>query len=229
MILGHALDRPRRYTAGPMKMLLDFLPILLFFGTFKYAEGHKEWAADFASRHFGVLVGGGPVGTTEAPMMLATLVVIVATLAQVLFLKLRGRKVDLMLWISLGLIVVLGGLTIWLRSETFIKWKPTGVYWLMAVGLWGSQHLAGRNLLRSMMGAQLSLPEGIWRRLNTAWVLFFAVMGLVNLWVAYHFSTDVWVNFKAFGTLGLMLVFVVGQALYLGRHAQPVDDAAGPR
>ena len=210
-----------------MKLFLDYLPILLFFGTFKYTESHAAWAAEFATRHLGFLAGG-TVGPTEAPVMLATLVVIIASLFQVVYLKLRSQKVGLMLWISLALVVILGGLTIWLKSETFIKWKPTGLHWAMAAVLWASQAFFGKNLLRSMMGEQLQLPEAIWRNLNTAWVLFFALLGGLNLYVAYHFSTDTWVNFKLFGTVGLMLVFVLAQGLYLSKHL-PEDEAAAPK
>lgn len=201
-----------------MKLLLDFLPILLFFGTFKYAEGHKDWAAAFATQHFGWMVAGGTVGPAEAPVMLATLVVIAASLAQVAWLKLRGRKIDLMLWVSLTLVVVLGGLTVWLKSETFIKWKPTGLYWAMALSFLVSQWVFGRNLLKLMLGEQIQLPDGVWQRLSWAWVGFFAGMGVLNLWVAYHFSTDAWVNFKLFGGIGLMLVFTLAQGLYISRH-----------
>ncbi len=201
-----------------MKMLLDFLPILLFFGAFKYAEGHKDWAAAFATEHLGLMVAGGQVGTAEAPVLLATVVVVVATLAQVLWLKARGKKVDLMLWISLGLVTVLGGLTVWLHSETFIKWKPTGLYWVMGGSFLVSQFLLGRNLLKLMLGAQLQLPEPVWARLSLAWAAFFAAMGVLNLWVAYNFSTDTWVNFKLFGGIGLMLLFTLAQGLYIRKH-----------
>ncbi|MBI5257493.1 MAG: septation protein A [Burkholderiales bacterium] len=210
-----------------MKLLLDFLPILLFFGTFKYAEAHKAWASEFATAHFGFLVAGGKVGPDEGPVMLATVVVIVATLAQVAWLKLRGRKVDFMLWVSLVLVVVLGGLTIWFHSETFIKWKPSGLYWAMGLTFWISQAVFDRNLLRMMLGEQLQLPDAVWRRLNFAWIAFFGMMGLLNLWVAYSFTTDVWVNFKLFGGLGLMLAFTVAQGLYLGKYIEdaPATDA----
>ncbi|MDT7834873.1 septation protein A [Aquabacterium sp. OR-4] len=208
-----------------MKLLLDFLPILLFFGTFKYAENHREWAAALASQHFGWMVAGGSVGPAEAPVMLATLVVIAASLAQVAWLKLSGRKVDLMLWISLSLVVVLGGLTVWLKSETFIKWKPTGLYWAMALSFLVSQWLFGRNLLKLMLGEQIQLPDAVWQRLSWAWVGFFTGMGVLNLWVAYHFSTDAWVNFKLFGGIGLMLVFTLAQGLYIGRYL-PDEPAA---
>ena len=206
-----------------MKLLFDFFPILLFFGTFKYTESHKDWAAAFATEHLGFLVAGGTVGSTEAPVMLATVVVVVASLVQVSWLKARGKKVDLMLWISLGLVVVLGGLTVWLHSETFIKWKPTGLYWAMALSFLVSQTLLGKNLLKLMIGEQMQLPASVWSRLGFAWVAFFAAMGVLNLWVAYHFSTDAWVNFKLFGGIGLMLLFTLLQGLYISRHL-PDDD-----
>jgi intracellular septation protein len=208
-----------------MKLLLDFLPILLFFGAFKYAEGHKDWAAAFATEHLGFVVSGGVVGAGEAPVLLATVVVVIATLAQVVWLKACGKKVDMMLWVSLALVTVLGGLTVWLHSETFIKWKPTGLYWAMGVGFLVSQLLFGCNLLKRMLGEQLQLPEPVWARLSLAWVAFFAAMGMLNLWVAYYFSTDTWVNFKLFGGIGLMLLFTLAQGLYINKHLPEEDPA----
>ena len=207
-----------------MKLLLDFLPILLFFGTFRYAEAHKAWAAAFASQHLGFMVAGGLVGPDEVPVLLATVVVILATLAQVTWLKVAGRKIDLMLWVSLALVVVLGGLTVWFHSETFIKWKPSVLYWAMGTALWVSQAVFGKNLLRTLLGQQMQLPPAIWHRLNFAWIAFFAAMGLLNLWVAYSFSTSTWVNFKLFGGIGLMLAFTVAQGVYLSRYLK--DDSA---
>jgi intracellular septation protein len=118
----------------------------------------------------------------------------------------------------LGLVVVLGGATVWFQSETFIKWKPTLLYWVMAGAFLLGPLLFGKNLLKLLMGAQLQLPAPVWQRLNAAWVLFFAAMGALNLWVAYSFSTDTWVNFKLFGGIGLMLLFTLAQGLYLSRH-----------
>ncbi len=204
-----------------MKILFDFLPILLFFATFKYAEGQKEWAARFASEHFGFMVSGGVVGTSEAPVLLATLVVIVATLAQISFLLARGKKIDMMLWISLGLVVVLGGATVWFHNETFIKWKPSVLYWAMGASFWISQTFFRKNLLQALIGDQLELPHTVWQRLNFAWIAFFALMGLLNLYVAYSFDTSTWVNFKLFGGIGLMLLFTLGQGIYLSRHIKP--------
>ena len=207
-----------------MKLLLDFLPILLFFGTYKYAEAHKDWAAAFATEHFGFIVSGGMVGEKEAPVLLSTLVVIVATALQVAWLKTRGKKVDTMLWVSLGLIVVLGGATVWFHNETFIKWKPSVLYWVMALALWASANLFGKDIVRKMIGDQLKLPDPIWKRLTLLWCAFFAVMGVINILVAYNFSTDSWVNYKLFGGTGLMIVFMIGQGLYVSRHLE--DDGS---
>lgn len=210
-----------------MKLLLDFLPILLFFGTYKYAEAHKDWAGAFATEHFGFIVSGGMVGEKEAPVLLSTLVVIVATGLQVAWLKARGKKVDTMLWVSLGLIVVLGGATVWFHNETFIKWKPSVLYWVMALALWASANLFGKDILRQMIGDQLKLPEAIWKRLTLLWCAFFAVMGMINIWVAYNFSTDSWVNYKLFGGTGLMIAFMIAQGLYVSRHIEDEDGDAG--
>jgi intracellular septation protein len=125
-----------------------------------------------------------------------------------------------MLWASLAIIVVFGGATLALQDETFIKWKPTVLYWLLGVMLGGAALLFRRNLIRSMLSEQVSLPEPIWNRLNWSWVGFFAFMGALNLYVAYNFSTDLWVNFKVFGGMGLMLAFIIGQAFVLARHVE---------
>ena len=207
-----------------MKLLLDFLPILLFFAVFKYGQGHKEWASSFATDHLGFMVSGGVVDPTQAPVLLATLVVIVATFAQIVFLLARGKKVDMMLWISLGLVTVLGGATIWFHSDTFIKWKPSVLYWVMALAFWGSQFFAKKNLLQTLMGDQLDLPPPVWARLSMAWIAFFAAMGVINLAVAYSFSLDAWVNFKLFGGMGLMVLFTLAQGVYLSRHMKTEGD-----
>ena len=204
-----------------MKILFDFLPIALFFGMFKYAEANKDWAAGTATDWLGFMVSGGMVGPAEAPVLLATVVVIVATLAQIVWLKLRGRKVDLMLWISLGLVTALGSATIYFHSENFIKWKPTVLYWVMGASLLVGQLAFGKNGIKSLMGAQMSLPDPVWRKVNFSWVGFFAIMGVINLWVAFNFSTGAWVNFKLFGSMGLMLLFILAQAFFLNKHLKP--------
>ncbi|MES2413502.1 MAG: septation protein A [Pseudomonadota bacterium] len=209
-----------------MKILFDFLPIALFFGMFKYAEGQKEWAASTATDWLGFMVSGGVVGPAEAPVLLATVVVIVATLAQIIWLKAMRKKVDTMLWISLALVTVLGGATIYFHSESFIKWKPTVLYWVMGAALLVGQVVFKKNGIKSLMGAQMNLPDNIWRTVNFSWVGFFALMGVINLWVAFNFSTATWVNFKLFGGIGLMVVFVLLQAVYLNKHLKPEAAAS---
>ncbi len=209
-----------------MKLLFDFLPLILFFGMFKYAESHSDWAASFSTEHLGFIVSGGVVGTEEAPVLLATVVVILATTVQIGYLLARGRKVDMMLWVTFALVTILGGATIWFHNATFIKWKPSVLYWAMGLAFWVSQALFHKNLLQTLMGGQLELPARIWQRLNFAWIAFFGLMGLLNLYVAYSYSTSVWATFKAFGATGLMLVFMLAQGFYLSRHVKPDSDAA---
>ena len=181
-----------------MKLLLDFFPIILFFVAFKFA---------------GIYVATG--------------VAIVATLAQIAWLRYSTGKIEPMQWVSLGVIVLFGGATIALHNDTFIKWKPTVLYWLMAATLMAGQLLFRKNLLKTLMGSQLQLPDAAWRVANWSWIAFFTLMGAVNLWVAFNFDTDTWVNFKLFGGMGLMVLFVIGQALYLGRYMK-ADEAAEP-
>ena len=177
-----------------MKFLFDIFPVLLFFLAFKF---------------WGIYV--------------ATSVAIAATIGQVGWSWMRHRKVDNMLWVSLAIIVVFGGATLWLRDESFIKWKPTVLYWLFAAVLLGSVLLFRKNLIRAMMEKQLTLPDAVWQRLNLSWVAFFAVMGAANLYVAFHYPTELWVNFKLFGGIGLMVVFVIAQGLMLSRYIEPEE------
>ncbi len=181
---------PSFYT-GAMKLLFDLFPILLFFVAFKLAD-----------------------------IYVATAVAIAASVVQIVWLKLRARPIEPMQWASLAIIVVFGGMTLFLHDETFIKWKPTVLYGLFAAVLAGGRMMFGRNLVRSVMGRQLALPEPVWHRLNLAWIAFFVAMAALNLAVAYRFPTDVWVDFKLFGTMGLTIAFVIAQALWLGRYVQ---------
>jgi intracellular septation protein len=125
-----------------------------------------------------------------------------------------------MLWASLAIIVVFGGATLLLQDETFIKWKPTVLYWLFGGVLAGAMLGFRKNLIRGLLSEQMQLPEPVWSRLNWSWVGFFVFMGALNLYVAYNYSTDLWVNFKVFGGIGLMVAFVVAQSLLLARHMQ---------
>jgi intracellular septation protein len=145
-------------------------------------------------------------------------VAIIATIAQILYLVMRGKKVDTMLWVSLAIITVFGGATIYFHNETFIKWKPTVLYWCFGVALLVSHAALGKNLVRLMMEKQIALPDPVWQRLSLSWAAFFGVMGLINLYVAYNFSTAFWVNFKLFGFTGLMFAFIIAQSLMLSKH-----------
>jgi len=174
-----------------MKLLFDLFPVILFFISYKIAGIYA-----------------------------ATGVAILATIAQIGWVHFRHGKVDKMLWVSLALIVVFGGMTLLLHDPTFIKWKPTILYWLFALTLLGSAWLFDKNLMRSMLGQQMSLPEAVWNRLNLAWAGFFSLMGALNLYVAYAFSEETWVNFKLFGGIGLMLVFVILQGMMLAKYLE---------
>lgn len=172
-----------------MKFLFDLFPVILFFVVFK-------------------ILG----------IYAATASAIIATLLQIAWVKYRHGKVDGMLIASGVIIVVFGGATLLLHNELFIKWKPTVLYWLFAVVLFAAEIFWNKNLIRAVMDKQLALPDPVWRKLNHAWAGFFAVLGLLNLYVAFNFATETWVNFKLFGTMGLMLVFVVLQSLFLGKY-----------
>ena len=181
-----------------MKLLFDLFPIILFFVAYKL--GDVYWATGVA---------------------------IVATVAQIAWLKLRSRKVEPMQWASLGIIVVFGGMTLLFHDETFIKWKPTVLYGLFALGLMFTRRITGKQPLKAMMGGQLELPEPIWSRLTVAWVVFFVAMALINIFVAYNYSLDTWVNFKMFGSLGLTFAFVLVQGVWLSRHIkEPLANEA---
>ena len=179
-----------------MKFLFDIFPVILFFIAFKVYD-----------------------------IYVATAVAMAATFLQIGWAWLRHRKVDTMLWISLAVIVVFGGATLLLQDETFIKWKPTVLYWLFSAVLAVAALAFRKNLIRAMMDTQVTLPEVVWGKLLASWIAFFALMGALNLIVAFNFSTDAWVNFKLFGGIGLMLVFIVLQGLMLSRH---IEDNKSP-
>ena len=196
------------------KIFFDLFPIILFFLTFKLAGSNPEQATALAnSLHY---VATDP---KQLPILLATAVAIAATILQIAWVWMRHRKVDTMLWVSLGLISVLGGATLFLQDATFIKWKPTALYWLFSLVLAGSQLLFKKNLIRSMMQqAQLELPENVWLNLNYSWMAFFAIMGVLNIYVAYNYSLDSWVDFKLFGTTGIMFAFIIAQGFLLSKY-----------
>jgi intracellular septation protein len=178
-----------------MKFLFDLFPILLFFVAYKMYD-----------------------------IYVATAVAIGAAFVQTGLFWLKHRKFEKMHVITLLILVVFGGLTLILRDPVFIKWKPTVVNWLFGATFLGSQFIGERPLVERMMGHAITVPGPVWRRLNWAWILFFLAMGLINIYVAYSFSEETWVNFKLFGMMGLTLVFVFAQAFYLGRYME-TDEA----
>lgn len=181
-----------------MKFLFDFFPVILFFVAFKVADIY--WATGVA---------------------------IAATFLQIGYVVARGRKVTGMQWASLVIIGVFGGATLLLRDETFIKWKPTVLYWLAGVVFLGALAFK-QNLVKAVMKeGGLELPEPIWTKLCVAWGIFFIFKGTLNLWVAHAFSTEQWVNFKLFGGMGLMLAFVLAQAMWLSKYLPDEPAKAG--
>ncbi len=174
-----------------MKILFDLFPVILFFVAFKFQ---------------GIYV--------------ATAVAIAATIAQIIWSKFRHGKVDTMLWVSFGIIGVFGGATLLLHDETFIKWKPTVLYWLFSIILLISNVWYKKNLIRALLQDKILLPLAVWNRLNLGWSVFFALLGFVNLYVAFNYSTDAWVNFKLFGFTGLMVLFILAQSAWLAKYIE---------
>lgn len=178
-----------------MRLFFDFLPILLFFIAYKTYDIYT-----------------------------ATVVVMVATAIQAAIMWFMYRRVEKMLLFSLALILILGGTTLLLHDETFVKWKPSVLNWAFALAFLGSQYIGKKSLIERMMGQNITLPANIWTRLNLAWVTFFTSLGFANIYVAFNYSTDTWVNFKLFGMMGLTLAFIIGQALYLSRYANVEEE-----
>jgi intracellular septation protein len=208
-----------------MKLLFDLFPVILFF--FSYYKA-------------GLLIANTPIGQWIDPAqpahiaatIVATSIAIIASFLQVSWYWMKHRRFEKMHVFSLVIISVLGGLTIYIGDPAFIQWKPTLLNWLFAIILTASQLFAGKNLIKSMMGEQITLPQPVWNRLNWSWVIFFIISGLANLYVAFYYRTDLdaetrmnfWVSFKLFGLMGLTFVFAIGQAFYLSRHMQQHED-----
>ena len=178
-----------------MKQLFEFFPILLFFIAFKLYD-----------------------------IYVATAVVIVATVIQVAYAWFRYRKVETMQWITLGLIIVMGGATILLHDEQFIKWKLSIIEWLFGLAFIGSQFIGKKPFVERMMSKSLTLPDFVWRRLNLMWGCFFIAVGFINVYVMFHYTTEQWVTFKTFGVPGLMLVFIVLQMVFLYKYMPETED-----
>lgn len=198
-----------------MKFLFDLLPVILFFTTFKVAGAMPEQSLALAQS----MIGSGVTALT-APVLLATVTAIAVTALQVAALLAMRRKVEPMLWISLAVIAVFGGLTIYLRNEMFIKWKPTILYWIFgAILLYGNA--AGKNFMRMLLSkAQIAMPDAAWAKLQNMWIAFFFAVGVINLAVAYACSTEIWVDFKLFGLLALTIVFTIAVGWFMTKNAE---------
>jgi len=179
------------------KFLFDLFPLLLFFVAYRFTD-----------------------------IYVATGVAMVAAVGQIAYIKLTGKQIETMHWINLVVIVVFGGATLWLQNEAFIKWKPTVLYWLFAAILLGSQILLGKNLMQKLLAGKVDLSDTGWRGLSLSWALFFLFAGGLNLFVAFSglFSEAAWVNFKVFGLMGLLVVFVIAQSLWLSKHMVGDDE-----
>ncbi|HEY3486522.1 MAG TPA: septation protein A [Gammaproteobacteria bacterium] len=178
-----------------MKLLYDFFPIILFFIAYKTHD-----------------------------LFVATGVAIIASILQVGFYWWKHRRFERMHLVSTALIIVLGGLTLLLRNNVFIMWKPTVVNWLFALAFAGSHFIGRKPMIAHMLDQQIQLPPDAWRKLNLGWIAFFIIAGAANLFVAFNFSENVWVNFKLFGLLGMTLIFIVLQAIFLSSHLSEADD-----
>ena len=179
-----------------MKFLFDLLPVILFFVGFKL---------------YGIFA--------------ATAIAIGTTLAMIVYAKIRHGKIEKMLLINGAVISVLGGITLLLHDKTYIMWKPTVLYWLLAAVLLISNLFFKKNFIQQMMGKMMQAPAAIWTKLNLVWVVFLIGLGFLNLYVAFNYTEDAWVNFKLFGVTGMMLVFVILQTLALRKYLiEPAED-----
>lgn len=170
------------------KIFFDFFPLILFFIALKASD-----------------------------IYVATWVAIGASIFQIIWLTYRGKKIEVSAWLSLIIIVVFGGATIYLENEAFIKWKPTVLYWLFALILLGGKIIFKKNIIKKMMGSQIKMLDSAWAKMNLSWAFFFIAVGILNLYVAFsgHFTTEQWATFKVFGMTILLLVFAVLQSLWL--------------
>ena len=184
------------------KFLFDLFPLILFFIAFRVSD-----------------------------IFTATAVAIAAGILQFAWLKLRRKTIEAMHWINLAVIIVFGGATLFFQNDAFIKWKPTVLYWLFGTALIGGRYIFNRNLMQKLMGGQIDLPTVAWDKLNISWAGFFLLCGALNLYVAFsgQFTESQWVNFKVFGLMILMIIFVVAQSVWLGRHMKEPSDPRLPQ
>ena len=175
-----------------VKFFYDFIPVLLFFVVFRF---------------YGIYA--------------ATVTGMVATALQVVIYYAWKRAFDNQQLLTLAVFLVFGGMTLYFHNPLFVKWKPTVIFWVMALVFLGSQFIGKKPLLQRMLEKGLegaTLAPALWRKLTAAWVVFFTILGALNLYIAWHYSTETWVNFKFYGISGLLLLFCLGQAFFLSCH-----------
>jgi len=178
-----------------MKLILDFLPIVIFVAVYKYTND----------------------------IITATAALIPATIIAIGYAWFKERKVEKMQLVTLVLVIVMGGATVIFQDKTFIQWKPSVVNWLFAVVFFGSHFIGQKTIIERIMGAQIELKNKVWNALNIAWVIFFSLMGIINLYVAFNYSEETWVNFKLFGMLGLTVTFIIAQGIYISLNSKPIE------
>lgn len=202
-----------------MKFLFDVFPVILFFISYKLGEKYTDIAQQLANNYLSSFVSGNSLSAEQSPILLATAITIVASIGQISYLLLRRKKVDAMLWISFIIITVFGSATIYFNSDTFIKWKPTVLYWCYATAFLLGQFIFKKNLLKTVMGSQIAMPETTWAKLSLVWVAYFVAMGLLNIYVAFNFPTSTWVSFKLY-SLGALPVFAILQSVFLAKYVE---------
>jgi len=180
-----------------MQLLVDFLPIIVFFAVYQIY---------------------GAVVSTDDAMFAATIAIMVVMSIQITVQWYRTRTVNRIMLVSGVLVLIFGGITLALRDARFLQWKVTVLNWLLAIGFLASHFFGKKTLVEKFLGEAVALPQAIWRRLNILWVANFALIGAINLYVAYNFSEATWVSFKLYGLLGLTLLMAVIQGIYISRH-----------
>ena len=172
-----------------MKLLFEMFPIILFFTVYKFKDIYT-----------------------------ATAVAIAASILQIVYTYIKNKKIEPPMLIGLAVIVIFGGATLIVHEELFIKWKPTVLYWIFSSILLIGRIVFKKNLIYELLHKQMEIPSHIWEKMNIMWILFFAAIGGLNLYIVYNYSTDTWVNFKLFGILGCMILFLVIQALIIAPY-----------
>ncbi|NRA21047.1 MAG: septation protein A [Oceanospirillaceae bacterium] len=179
-----------------MKLLLDFLPIVIFVAVYKYTSD----------------------------IIMATAALIPATILSVGYTWFKEKKIEKMQIVTLVLVITMGGATVIFQDKTFIQWKPSVINWLFAATFLGSHFIGEKTIIERIMGAQMVLEKKIWITLSIAWVAFFCFMGIINLYVAFNYSEATWVNFKLFGMLGLTVVFIIIQGIYISLNSEAEEE-----